>query len=786
MLRDRLVLIVAVFMFSLFTACTGSDDPGLIDGDTDQETTDGDTEMPESFSLSTDSEGGEYDLGFGLNLLVPAGAVDSATEIVINVIKDADLGELVATGPVFEFTPEGTSFAKAVTVSIPYDSNQDNLSFYWSDEENASAFVELEANIADGIATTEVMHFSKGFVGFNNGFEKRSCEIQEIPVDEADLTQKKFALSMFHFNVQYVAGGLEAEVDGEMVGLCDSFCLGWTDERLIDWIITDTFEPVLDFYLAHPNWRATFEMQAMMMEAIGERHPGILSKLQESTKTGQIEIVSFHYSAQLFMAFPRRDLERSVDMTRAIFEKYDVLLSPVVFNQEGQAGEGKHAFMADNCYTKSIYPKNLYKYVRNEEMRWPYYTDKGIDVVVGPGGDKIDPDSGIEVAWTFFDDGELLAFPMDPYFAPFSDPEVTIGELAKYEEELTALENDGFKITSISDYVSQLKAQEISQPELPPVVDGTWQPTSTSSILRWMGGRSQAPYNNHERDNYIRTTNYNVGIELAVAEELVKTANLKGLPTGDSVEQIMEGWRQLFLTEVTDATGITPWIGEFQYAERYNAGAKAIADQQITEMLTLLDWPHAQVDLKSYSVEKLEDIPIAEAPETATAPFDVTLTAPTRTSETEWFRLGDENTYQLRVTIGKAADETGKDQPNCLVTLDFPRYEDKIIYSPALTDETVVSYDFADFSFQTEEVYLPLANGLIGLGNDWWVIKQCRSVHVAARVPSSLSDEKTIQFIDETADPANTTTWQFTVFNGSQADAMELAIRTNTNPLEFR
>lgn len=802
MLTNRFVWIVALLLLTAFAGCSGGSDSGIVDGDTDQtadgdmesetETvTDGDTEgdteeMPASFLLSTDENGGEYDLGYGITLNIPEGAVDSDLEISIEVDDEAEIGDLIAVGPVFNFGPDKTEFSKPITLSLPYESDKTNLVVYWSDSESENNFTILNADIADGIATFEVSHFSKGFVGLGSGFERKACTVQEIPVDEPDLEQKKFALSMFHFNVQYVAGGLEAEVDGEMQGLCDSSCLGWTDERLIDWIITDTFEPVLDFYLAHPNWRATFEMQAMMMEAIGERHPTILKKLQESTKTGQIEIVSFHYSAQLFLAFPRRDLERSVDMTRAIFEKYDVLLSPVVFNQEGQAGEGKHSFMADNCYTKSVYPKNLYKYVRNGETRWPWYSDHGVDVVVGPGGSEIDPESGIEVAWTFFDDGELLAFPLDPYFAPFAKEETTIEELAKYEEELSALEEQGYKITSISDYMSQLEAQQIEKKELPPVVDGTWQPTSTSSILRWMGGRSAAPYNNQERDNYIRTTNYQIAIDLAVAEELVKTANLKGLDTGDSVNQVMEGWRQLLLAEVTDATGITPWIGEFMYAENYNAGAKEITDSVTDNMLTLLGWQHAMVDLETYTTEEIDDIPVAEAPTEVDAPFDLTIYAPTRTTEIKWYRYGDDNTYNVKVSIGSAADETGKDQDNCIVTLDFPRYEDKITYSPGLIDDTVVSYDFDDFSFQKEEIYLPLPNGLIGLGNDWWVIKQCRSVHLAARVPSSLSDEKTVQFIDETADPLGNVEWNFIVFTGSQEDALKLARRINTNPLEYR
>lgn len=613
--------------------------------------------------------------------------------------------------------------------------------------------------------------------------EAPGCVMPDERVEDTpDLEQKKFALSMFHYNAQYVAGGLETEIDGEMFGLCDSYCLGWTDERLIDWIITFTFEPVLDLYAAHPSWSGTLEMQALMLAAIGERHPAILEKLQEATRAGRVEIVSFHYSDQLFLAFPERDLDYSIRMTKEIFDRYCVPLSAVVFNQEGQAGIGRHPMMKKHGYEIAVFPKNLYNYVRNGEARWPYYRENGIDVIIGPG--EVDPTSGIEVAWTFFDDGELLAFFADPYFAPFSKEEGREERMAEYEAELTALEEEGFKISSIKDYVNHLKAQDVEQPELPPVLDGTWQPTSTSSVLRWMGGRSQAPYNNIERDNLIRTTNYRIGIELEAAQILLNEALEEGLETVDIAERLDEGRRRLYLAEVTDATGITPWIGELNYALDYNEGAKTLAEEASAELLQLLDWPHAAIDFETGMAAMIEDIPMPEPPAPANAPLEVSIFAPTREAALSWFSLG-ENKFELQVEIGAAADPTGKDQENCIVKLDFPRSEEKIIYSPALMEETVLSYDFDDFAFQTGEIYLPLANGLIGLGDDWWVIKDTRIVHIAARVPNSVGEE-IIQFIDETVDPVAGAFWRFVVFQGSEADALALARRMNTHPLVYK
>lgn len=602
-----------------------------------------------------------------------------------------------------------------------------------------------------------------------------------VPQDEPDLGQKKFALSMFHFNVQYVAGGLATEVDGEMQGMCGKACLEWSDERLQDWIITETFAPVLDFYVQHPGWRVTFEMQGMMLEAIAERHPAVLEQLRGATQSGQVEMVSFHWSDQLFLAFPSYDLRKSVEETKRIFDRHCIPLSAVVFNQEGQAGEGKHAFMRENGYSISVFPKNLYRYVRGEEIpRWPYYTNHGVDVIIGPG--EVDPASGIEVSWTFFDDGELLTCPADPYFAPWSS--ANLDQLVEYEAELTGLQGQGFKITSVADYVRHLKAQGVEQPELPPVVDGTWQPTSTDSILRWLGGRSLAPYNNLERDNFIRTGNWTSRTLMQAADHMVAAARAGGIDTSEEEADLARGWREIWKAEVSDATGITPWLGEFNYGLSGNQNAYNLADGVIDRLVEALGWPHAMINLGTGEAQRLDDLPLPEAPDAAEAPFDVVVDAPTRDSTVSWLGFGNPDDLILEVVFGPGGDPTAQDVGKCRVLLSFPRTENRIIYSPGLIEDAVVSYGFEEFVFQKPEVYLPLANGLIGLGNGWWVIKELSSVHVAARVPNGV-DEPFVQFVDETADPLGVT-WRFRVLHAADPSvAVEKARSLNLAPVIY-
>ena len=96
-----------------------------------------------------------------------------------------------------------------------------------------------------------------------------------------------FLLNVYHFNIQYVVG----------------------HEASMRRIVVESFEPLVDWYLAHPGWGADFEMQGMMIEYMGEKHPAVLEKFKRLINSGQCELVSFHLSDALNLA---RSEERRV------------------------------------------------------------------------------------------------------------------------------------------------------------------------------------------------------------------------------------------------------------------------------------------------------------------------------------------------------------------------------------------------------------------------------------------------------------------------------------------
>lgn len=599
-----------------------------------------------------------------------------------------------------------------------------------------------------------------------------TCTMPKVPDIAVDSKLDKFALTMFHYNIEYVVGGLSSS--SRHGSFCGDACEGWDNRKVEDWIVTESFAPVVDFYEKHPTWKVNFEMQGYMLESIAQRYPALLEKLRVLTGRGQMEISSFHYSDQLFLAFPREDLERSIQHTQEIFRKYCIPLSPVVFNQEGQAGEGRQKVLVKQGYKIGVFPKNLFKYVRGETTTpWAYYSQFGGHLIVGPG--DVDAASGVSVAWLFFDDGELLSVPnkLNPYFAPSIKHDPTT--LDKYQKEIEGLESKGYRIAHISEYVEHLKARKVEAKPAPPLLDGTWQPKSTSSIHRWLGGQGISL---DERDNEVRTGNIKARMRLKAAE-LLYLDNKKTYGADDSVEKrLAEGWLQVFRSQVSDASGVNPWSAEVYWSLDLNQSILTLADGLLAELKKKRNTPYVRVDLQDGAVKNIDQLPQVPALEKATLPLkDVVIEAPGRTFAMEVFRVtaGQEH-YRIQIKFDKGTKEV--DHRTLLVR--FPRLAERIVYSPGLMEDESVDYPMSDFIFQTGEVYLPLPNGWIALGENWHVIKHVQFNHVAARIDAN---QKVIEFIDRTMAYNQTTTWQFDVFRGSVKDVLSIANRLNIYPV---
>ncbi len=582
----------------------------------------------------------------------------------------------------------------------------------------------------------------------------------------ASAEDKKFGLGVFHFNVQYVAGGLIEFPPGA------SAKFDLSAEAVEDSIVTESLAPTLDLYEKHADdgWGVDIELQGYMLDVLAARHPDVLDQLRRMAKSGQIDVVSFHYSDQLFIAFPQVDWERSQSLTRQTFNKYDIPLSQTVFCQEGQAGMAFAKQMALRGYRTLVWPKNLWIYQQGNSDWAPLYAshdaDTAVNIVVGGVGvNRAIGDDTVQVNWTFMDDGEKMATnDMDPYISEaFFYREESV---KKYEDKLLALEADGFKLTTVSKYVATVK--RLVTPEPPPMLmDGTWQPNSTQAIFKWMGQRSIWPYTGDpdDRDNHVRTLGALAHRELTAAEAAASATEL------DAREQLDAAWRLLFLGQVTDASGINPYRGEVEYGIAHLAESMRIARDVIEDAKATTTFGQVHIYPFSALLEEAEaDLPRGVASE---ALFEVNAEAadPLRSIGVSWEKFSD-GRYGVTVHFGPGDPDDRLNE----VAVEFPRTGETFTTTLALDDATPVTFNLNDFTFQKPEFYIALPTGLIGLGGDRYLIKDQAFVHVAARVSTEVPN---VRFADQTQAVAEAVTWKFHVFEGSVEDAVALAHAIN-------
>ncbi len=586
------------------------------------------------------------------------------------------------------------------------------------------------------------------------------------------LGMEKFSLSMFHFNVQYVAGGLKGFPSGTDTN--DTYDLD--DEQVQDLIIKESFEPVLDLFLTHPSWKVTLEMQAYMLQVMLQRHTDVLEKLKTLVDNGQAEIVSFHWSDELFLAYPRRDLEASFELMDQVWKQAGFEPSPVVFCQEGQFGVGMLKFGLNHGRSIFVLPKNLFKYqhAKDYENAAPLYEKDGADLVIGA---RSFATSEVEVSWNFFDDGELLATgDMAPYMGKEfrKDPSA----LADYEQQLEELQQQGWHIASIEDYVSWAKQNGIQQQALPPMLDGTWQPPSTDSMHRWMGasGIIDMVYAT-ERDNQVLTSNVKARHRIVAAETLVEYATNHGLAEqGQYKKELAECWSHVLLGEVSDATGINPFANEVQYGLAHSSAALQCADEILDELAPKIGGPFVAIDTLNRTVETESDSPV-EIHEPTQSLFDeasgFSVEAPGRNVSVTWEKVGlADGVYRVTMDIAPG------DSTHRTASVEFPLSLGGFYLTPGLVENEAQFLPFSDFDLEGR-IALPVANGLIGLEPETWLVKDTSWVHLAAIFEPGSS---VVRFEDQTLPADEAVTWIFWILQGDEKNALDFANRLNLHP----
>jgi len=579
----------------------------------------------------------------------------------------------------------------------------------------------------------------------------------------------RFSLAIYHFNLQYVAGGIHAYLNQPDT----------SEEALEDLIITESFEPLVALFEAHPAWGGSFEMQGLFLEALEARFPDLLVRFGRLVQRGQVDLMSFHWSDQLFLAYPYRDQRWSWDQNQRLLQRFCLPQSPAFFTQEGQYGEGMAKLAHDETGAMAVLPRNLLSFnLGDDKPRGLWLERDGMPLLTTDG--YADPASGWALDWNFVDDAELLATGgINPYFPALF---VTSAEAVQaYEDKLQALEDGGYRVTTVREYRRQLEAAGIAPVPIPFVHDGQWQSDAGDNLFQWMGFGAGWP--GDERDNGLLTANVKVSHRLRAAEILLDQADAAGLATADLRARLDGAVRELLKAEVSDATGWRPYVVEVRYGLDHAAAAEAAVQPVLVEALDLLGLPgDAWVDLGAQQVTT--EPPLYEAPDLLDAPpFPLEIDDGGRGATTRVEDHGD----HVEVWIDfpwKEPATTGTARPAPL-RVSVPLELTDIVYSPALLEDRVVRVPFADYDLRVDQDVTPKSrlcvgtpNGLLGLGDDRWLIVDTATLHVASCLSTGGA-----WWEDQTQPNQDATRWHLLYLEGTEEQALELAWRTNVEPV---
>lgn len=551
--------------------------------------------------------------------------------------------------------------------------------------------------------------------------------------------QEKYAIGLFHFNFQYVAG----------------------DYKIERRIIEQSLLPVLQFFDAHRAYRSDIEMQGYAIEVLAKEHPDIFALLKKLVRRGQVELVIAHYSDQLFIGYPALDLQRSIALSDSLLVRYGIQRSTVFFGQEFQwspalasALKGKY----DVVVTSSD-PNSWYQGGSSPLVNVVYGQDT-IKGLIG-GGAKDLP--GLSWRIAFLDDGEEFNtkdYNSDFYPVPAQEQE----NMDKYKKLLA----EGYRFVTVSELVRRMRQDTAYKVPLYPFVpEGTWHMKVCGPFM-WMGRQRSGV----ETDGITRAVSYKLRGEVMLTEALVAYAERQGKDVTALKEWLKEAWEHLLLSEVSDSSGWDPWLVEVQYTDVEADAARKLIAQIIAQLRKLLSIPGGgwTVDTKTGMVVAGGGVAAGSGVamaggEPAALPVDCAVRAEKFTTCVR--RLND-SLYQLDIECVRPADGA--------VEISFGTAAEGLRYSPSCGEDRSV---VIPTSYPHDPAFA-LANGFIYLNNGYSLVKDCSVEHLAATWRVA---ERRLVFREELREGNNTMRMRFFIIKGAAERALRFSNTLNTWPV---
>lgn len=551
----------------------------------------------------------------------------------------------------------------------------------------------------------------------------------------ANAKQGKYAISMFHYNLQYVAG----------------------DYKIENRIIKESFYPALKFFAKNPKYKVDFEIQGYAIEVLAEEYPEIFKLFKKLIDRGQIELVIAHYSDQFFIGYPALDLKKSIEISDKILAKYGLKRSKVFFGQEIQWTPA-YASVLKNTHNLVVTSSDPHRYYRGETLPLVNvkYGEDEILALIGAGEKKL---KNVEWTYAFLDDGEVfnsLDYRSDFYRVPEQE--------AKSIAEYRRLEKEGFEFVTMSELATIIKNDpDYKIPDYPFVPEGTWN-MSVCGPFMWMGRQRSGI----ETDGITRALSYEVRGKVLAAEVLINKAETSGEDVAEMEEWLEDAWKHLLLSEVSDASGWTPWLVEVQYTANEVATVENLLDKIFEKLKTsvLADGKILLVNTSDRQTEVVDAIPVQQLSDSY-LPIQYSVRADSYNAKIKEVAPG---LFRFDIEAFRPVDGA--------VEIAFNTAKDGLHYSAGAGEDIFVKIP-VDLKHNPA---FTLSNGFIDLGTGYSLIKDCSVEHIAAtwRQP-----EQKLVFREELNPKNPKMNMRFYVLKGEVGTALKFANRLNTSPSYF-
>lgn len=601
---------------------------------------------------------------------------------------------------------------------------------------------------------------------------------------------ERYSLGVYHFNIQYAAG------------LPSSYFKQ----------TTASLQPFLRFYETFPQWKANLEISGHHVAFLERHFPEDLARLRTLNQRGQVEIVTVHYSDQIYLAYPKHDLVKSIEVADEILARNGLTRSPVWFGQENFFGEGVAEVMKECGFSVALVNGNYLRHLHGTPGKppAPYYTYHGVDCLAS--GLQRQHDDVLQT-WNFWGDGELAFARFNVYFPGYGASEK---KFVKRANHFYQQHRAGVQFVTVTEYLAEIKRRGYEPEPLGPFLDGSWNHYDYGGVFLWMGLYRMA----FERDGRVRARTIQSRNRVRLAEVLLDhpdstvSGHLADADRAWCARHLKRAWKHQLLAEVSDSTGQTPFPIEVKYSFAESAAAIADADRVVDKICAAAGVNHGQwLDLETGQLAAEPRRPLtrqlqvlAERPaqyeidlETfrAGTGLPVSLHGVARASvRSQYYRLADDHfVWRLRFRpkrVGfhqrvlailhtknnKRRSDFFWDRLCRWAGFTVPLRVDHVGYCPAGLEGDFREYPLAEFAWR--QMFLPCPNGLLQVAPDAFLVKHVAhgNSHLAFRVDQQARTAGLMTLNP----PRIGFDWLVSVVKGTPEEAVRLANALNVTP----